>query len=79
MHGFLIGQPEPMPPDLQTRGRYGSNSGKRPLDRLKLLVSAYACRPHQISEAGMAWSYVRAAARHHDVWVLTRTYDRQQI
>jgi glycosyltransferase involved in cell wall biosynthesis len=27
----------------------------------------------------MAWSYVRAAARHHDVWVLTRTYARQQI
>jgi glycosyltransferase involved in cell wall biosynthesis len=56
-----------------------SNGKERPLQRLKLLISAYACRPDQVSEAGMAWSYIRAATRHHDVWVITRAQFRQQI
>jgi len=39
--------------------------------RLKILVSAYACSPYHGSEPGMGWGFVRALARHHDLWVLT--------
>jgi glycosyltransferase involved in cell wall biosynthesis len=47
--------------------------------KLRLLVSAYACLPGQVSEGGMAWSYVWAAARRHEVWVITRTHFRESI
>lgn len=39
--------------------------------RLKVLVSAYACHPEQGSEPGVGWNWVREIARHHDVWLLT--------
>lgn len=39
---------------------------------MKVLVSAYACEPGGGSEPGAGWAWVRAAALHHEVWLLTR-------
>ena len=41
-------------------------------ERLRVLVSAYACEPGQGSEPGVGWAFARAAALHHEVWLLTR-------
>ncbi len=43
--------------------------------RLKVLISAYACAPGRGSEPGIGWNTAREMARFHDVWVLTRTAD----
>lgn len=40
--------------------------------RPKVLLSAYACRPQGGSEPGVGWAWAKAAARDHDVWLLTR-------
>ncbi|GAA1682354.1 hypothetical protein GCM10009745_28310 [Kribbella yunnanensis] len=40
--------------------------------RPKVLISAYACRPQGGSEPGAGWAWAKAAARDHDVWLLTR-------
>lgn len=40
---------------------------------MNVLVSAYACEPGLGSEPGAGWAFVRAAALHHDVWLLTRS------
>jgi glycosyltransferase involved in cell wall biosynthesis len=40
--------------------------------RSKVLLSAYACRPKGGSEPGAGWAWAKAAARDHDVWLLTR-------
>ncbi len=41
--------------------------------RLRVLISAYACAPGlDEPEAGAGWAFARAAAVHHDVWVVTR-------
>ncbi|TDD44623.1 glycosyltransferase [Kribbella antibiotica] len=40
--------------------------------RPKVLISAYACRPQGGSEPGAGWAWSKAAARDHDVWLLTR-------
>ena len=42
------------------------------LARPKVLLSAYACRPQGGSEPGAGWAWAKAAARDHDVWLLTR-------
>jgi glycosyltransferase involved in cell wall biosynthesis len=47
--------------------------------RLRVLISAYACEPERGSEPGVGWNWARAAARTHDVWVLTRANNRQAI
>ena len=57
---------------------YGTGPA-RPARRLKVLVSAYACRPGASSEAGMAWSFVHTLAQHHDVWVVTRNLHQPYI
>jgi glycosyltransferase involved in cell wall biosynthesis len=46
---------------------------------MKVLVSAYACDPRGGSEPGVGWNWSRAMARHHDVWVLTRSNNREEI
>jgi glycosyltransferase involved in cell wall biosynthesis len=46
---------------------------------MKVLISAYACEPERGSEPGCGWIWSRAAARSHDVWVLTRANNRPQI
>lgn len=40
---------------------------------MKVLVSAYACEPGRGSEPGAGWAWAAAAARNHDVWLLTRS------
>jgi glycosyltransferase involved in cell wall biosynthesis len=39
---------------------------------VKVLISAYSCEPGKGSERGVGWNVVREAARHNQVWVLTR-------
>ena len=39
---------------------------------MKVLVSAFTCGPSGGSEPGAGWAWTLAAAREHDVWVLTR-------
>ena len=47
---------------------------------MKLLLSAYACRPNAGSEPGVGWNFAqRVAASHHDVWVVTRADNREHI
>jgi glycosyltransferase involved in cell wall biosynthesis len=40
---------------------------------MKVLLSAYACRPYTGSEPGVGFSTMMAVAEQHEVWVLTRT------
>jgi len=47
--------------------------------RLKVLVSAYACNPYRGSEEGVGWGWVTAIARHHDLWVITADFHRDDI
>jgi len=46
---------------------------------VKVLMSAYACEPDKGSEPGAGWNWVLAAARNHDVWVMTRANNRDAI
>lgn len=48
-------------------------------ERLRVLVSAYACEPDKGSEPGIGWNWVQQIARFHDVWVITRANNRQVI
>ena len=47
--------------------------------RLKVLLSAYACEPGKGSEPGVGWNVAINLAIHHDVWVLTRANNRSVI
>lgn len=42
-------------------------------------MSAYACEPGRGSEPGAGWAWACAAARDHDVWVLTHVTNRAPI
>lgn len=46
---------------------------------LKVLVAAYACDPYRGSDLGVGWGWARAAARNHEVWVLTADWERKSI
>jgi glycosyltransferase involved in cell wall biosynthesis len=46
---------------------------------LKILISAYACRPNMGSEPGVGWNIATEIAKHHEVWVLTRPDNRPEI
>ncbi len=46
---------------------------------MKVLLSAYSCEPGKGSERGVGWNLAREVARHHEVWVLTRPDESQQI
>src|ERR1051326_6010204 len=48
-------------------------------DRLKVLISAYACEPNKGSEPEVGWQWALQMARFHDVTVLTRTKYRPTI
>lgn len=48
-------------------------------ERLKVLVSAYACEPGKGSEPEVGWQWVLHLAEHHDIHVLTRANNRQGI
>jgi glycosyltransferase involved in cell wall biosynthesis len=41
-------------------------------ERRRVLISAYSCAPGGGSEDGVGWTWARAAAVDHDVWVMTR-------
>ena len=47
--------------------------------RLKVLISAYACEPGKGSEPEVGWQWALQMARFHDVTVLTRANNRQAI
>jgi glycosyltransferase involved in cell wall biosynthesis len=47
--------------------------------RLKILVSAYSCRPGVGSEPGTGWNLAAALSQRHDVWILTRERNRPEI
>lgn len=44
-----------------------------------MLISAYACCPDHGSEPEVGWGFSKAMSKHHDVWVLTRTANRERI
>ncbi len=46
---------------------------------MKILLSVFACEPGQGSEEGVGWNAVVEAAKHQEVWVLTRTFYRDAI
>lgn len=49
------------------------------IQRLKVLISAYACRPDMGSEPGVGWNVIQQLVQYCDVWVLTRADNRQSI
>lgn len=46
---------------------------------MRILVSAYACDPRGGSEPGVGWNWSREMARQHEVWILTRSNNREEI
>jgi glycosyltransferase involved in cell wall biosynthesis len=46
---------------------------------LKILMSNYACEPHEGSEPGVGWNIAREVARNHETWVITREDFRPSI
>lgn len=44
---------------------------------LRLLLSAYACRPNRGSEPGVGWNVAQEAAKHNETWVITQDDDRR--
>lgn len=46
---------------------------------LKILISAYACRPNMGSEPGVGWNTIREVSKYHQIWVLTREDNRAAI
>jgi glycosyltransferase involved in cell wall biosynthesis len=47
--------------------------------RLKVLISAYACRPGEGSEPGVGWNVVKELVADCDLWVLTRADNQMAI
>lgn len=39
-------------------------------ERLRIVISAYACSPYKGSEPGVGWGFVAALAKYHDLWVI---------
>jgi glycosyltransferase involved in cell wall biosynthesis len=46
---------------------------------MKVVMSAYACRPGGTSERGLGWAWACAAAERHEVWLVTREQARPEI
>lgn len=51
----------------------------RTAKRLRILVSAYACEPYKGSEQGVGWNWVLELSKTNDVWVITRSNNRETI
>lgn len=47
--------------------------------QLKVLISAYSCRPGMGSEPGVGWNIAKELAKHHKIWVVTRSDNRPMI
>lgn len=50
-----------------------------PMHRLRVLVSAYACEAGVGSEPGVGWNWAKQIASTHEVWVITRKNNRDNI
>ncbi|MEO1395133.1 MAG: glycosyltransferase family 4 protein [Cyanobacteria bacterium J06634_5] len=50
-----------------------------PINPLKILISAYACRPNVGSEPGVGWNITRTLAQYHELFVFTRSDNRPAI
>src|SRR6266481_3580042 len=48
-------------------------------DRLKVLISAYACEPNKGSEPEVGWQWALQMARFHEVTVLTQSKNQLVI
>ena len=46
---------------------------------LKVIISAYACRPNEGSEPGVGWHTIQELIKYHKLWVFTRYSNRQEI
>lgn len=46
---------------------------------MKILLSAFACRPNHGSEPGVGWNFAVELAKTHQVYVLTRSSNQQYI
>jgi glycosyltransferase involved in cell wall biosynthesis len=46
---------------------------------MRILVSAYTCRPGEGSEPGIGWNWVVQMCRFHDLWVITRTKNKPLV
>lgn len=49
------------------------------MNRLKVLIGAYACRPGEGSEPGIGWNTAIQMAQDCEVWVITRSDNRPYI
>jgi glycosyltransferase involved in cell wall biosynthesis len=49
------------------------------MNRLRVLITAYACEPALGSEAGIGWNSVEQVSRFHEAWVITRANNRPRI
>lgn len=46
---------------------------------MKVLISAFSCEPGTGSEPGTGWTWTRAAALDHDVWLITVARNAERI
>lgn len=46
---------------------------------MKVLLSAYACRPNRGSEPGVGWNVVQQMTKYHQIWAITREDNRPSI
>jgi glycosyltransferase involved in cell wall biosynthesis len=58
---------------MRAREAVSKKLGKR------VLMSAYACEPDKGSEPGVGWNQVRQMARFHEIWLITRSNNRNRI
>lgn len=49
------------------------------MNRLRVILSAYACEPHKSSEQGVGWNWALALSDYCDVSVITRANNRSAI
>ena len=48
-------------------------------DRIRVLISAYACEPNKGSEPGVGWNWALQMAKWDEVYVITRSNNRKVI
>lgn len=46
---------------------------------MKILLSAYACRPQMGSEPAVGWTWVVELSKYHELWVLTNYTNQEKI
>ena len=48
-------------------------------NRIRVLISAYACEPNKGSEPGVGWNWALQMAKMDEVYVITRSNNRKVI